>query len=375
MIIKEVKNKKELNRFIRFPWEIYKKYPRWVPPLIREQKRQLSPAHNNFLKESEAQLFLAVNEDNKVLGRIAAIKNVQHLEIYKDNTGFFGFFECIESQEVANALFDKAGEWLSERNLQRMRGPMSFTINEECGLLIDGFEYDPGMGFPYNPPYYEKLINTYGFEKAHDLFAFHFKPEFVTDSFRKKALKAAERVESRDDIRLRAMGSPETIEEDCRILQKIYAEAWEGNWGHLPVDLEDIIKTAKEHNWLIDSRLNWAVEYKGEIAGMINVFPDYAEALRSMNGRLFPFGFINFMLNRRKNKKFRVILMGILKKYRNIGIESLFLKQIDIEYPKLGYNEGEFSWILESNRKVISTIEKVGGKRYKTYRIFDKNLD
>lgn len=370
--IKKINSKKDLNDFICFPWQIYKDYPLWVPPLISEQKKFFNPACNSFFKSSEAELFIARDSSNKILGRIAAVKHQEHLDFNHDDAGFFGFFECVDNQDVADALFDRVAQWLNERELKIMRGPMNFTINDSCGLLIQGFEHEPALDMPYNPPYYEKLISKYGLCKKHDLFAFHFKPEYVADEFRKRVFETASRVENRGGA-LKPMNISNPV-EDAKILQKVYEEAWEGNWGHVPMSEEAFLNVAMENKKLFNPQMCLILKYKGEPAGAFFAFPDYAPAIRSMNGRVFPFGFFNFLIKKKKIKKFRVILLGIFKKFRNLGLESMVLKQMDLEYPKSGFNEGEFSWILESNHKVISTIENIGARKYKTYRIYDKEI-
>jgi len=371
--IEKVNSKKELNSFIRFPWKIYNSCSEWVPPLIHEQKIFFNRYKNPFFKNSEADLFLARNENGKILGRIAAIRHQEHLEIHQDSTGFFGFFECIDDQEVANSLFEKVTQWLKEKGLSRMRGPMNFTINDSCGLLIEGFDFEPAIDLPYNPSYYEKLISNYGLTKTQDLFAFNFKPEYVTEKFRQRVMTTAARLENKD-ICLRPINLEEPL-ADCKVLYKVYEEAWQGNWGHVPIALDTFLAVAREKKKLFNREMCLIIEYKGNPAGAFFAFPDYAPAIRSMNGRIFPFGFLKFYLKSRQISKFRVILLGIFKKYRNLGLESLVLKRMDTVYPQRGYNEAEFSWILESNKKIISTIENLGAKRYKTYRIFDKNLN
>jgi len=372
-MIEKIESQAKVNEFIRFPWRIYRDYPNWVPPLIKEQQEYLDREKNPFFRDSEADLFLARDEYGRVVGRIAAVQYRKHLEMHRDNTGFFVFFECIDDQDMANALFGKVENWLNEKKLTRMRGPMSFTINDDCGLLVAGFEHEPAVGMPYHPPYYEKLFTSYGLSKSQDLYAYLFKPEYVKASFREQVMATAARVEENGGS-LRPVKVGKGSELDCRILQQVYEEAWEGNWGHIPMTVEDFSHFARKNQNLFDPRLCWIIEYQGEPAGMIFAFPDYGPAIKSMNGRVFPFGWLRFMLARRKIRKFRVILLGILRPYQNLGLESLVLKKMDIEYPQSGYVEGEFSWILESNRKVISIIKRIGTRQYKTYRIFDKEI-
>ncbi len=366
--VREVETKKDLKRFIRLPWRIYKGVEQWVPPLLIEEKEQFDKRRHPFYEHGEVKLFLAEKEGDLV-GRIAAIVNHQHNQFYNDRVGFFGFFECIDNHEVAHALFDKAAEFLREHNMTTMRGPMNFSTNEVCGLLIKGYELPPCIMMPYNLPYYADLIHGCGFEKAKDLLAYHLPRE----QFSARLSSLAERLKKRTRVTLRPIVIKELREEIERI-RTIYNSAWEKNWGFVPMTDAEFDHMAKKMKQIVAPRLCTLVEYEGTpVAFMLNL-PDINILLKKINGRLFPFGIFGFMFGLKKMSRIRTITLGVIKEFRNKGIDLLLYHYIYSLCFDMGIMESEISWVLEDNAMMISALEQINAYHYKTYRIYDRPL-
>ena len=362
----ELGNRRQLKTFITFPWKIYRDDPNWVPPLIFDQRRLFTPGKNPYFSHSKAQLFMAFRGEEPV-GRISAHENNQHIQVHKDGTGFFGFFECINDQTVANALFAAASNWLSQRGLKTMRGPLSFSVNDEVGLLIDAFDEPPLIRMTYNPPSYAGLIEGCGFQKIQDLYAYAmFEGEELSESVRGIADSA------REDPKLvvRTM-----VPRDVDRIKKIYTEAWSENWGAVPLTEEEFDRIVGELKLIYDRNLSFIAEYDGEPAGLSLVLPDMNQVLKKAGGRLFPLGLLKILWHKRKISSWRVPIMGVLDKHRTRGIEVvLFCRTYDAAKKKRYYRKCELSWILESNTAAITVLKKLGARRSKTYRLYEKLL-
>lgn len=366
--VREVATKRDLQKFIRLPWMIYKGIEQWVPPLLSEEKKLFDPEHHPFYKHSKVKLFLAEKNGNPV-GRIAGIVNFKHNEFHNDRVGFFGFFECINDQEVASALFDKVAEFLRSQDRDTIRGPMNFSTNETCGLLIEGYELPPFVMMPYNPPYYKELIERYGFSKAKDLYAYCITRESVSQSI----FRLAEGIKQRTGVTLRAFNKRNFLEEVERI-REIYNSAWEKNWGFVPMTDEEFYYMADQMKRIVDPRLCIIGEYKDKPVGFMLNLPNINILLKKMNGRLFPFGVFIWLFGLRKIKEIRTITFGIIKEFRRRGIDILFYSRLYELSQEMGLEIGEFSWILEDNYLMCRGLERANAKRYKTYRIFDYPL-
>lgn len=365
----ELGNKGQLKTFIRFPWKVYEDDPNWVPPLIFDQLQFFNPGKNPYFLHSQAQLFMAYR-DGEPVGRISAHENTRHIEVHKDGAGFFGFFECINDREVAAVLFNAAAGWLREKGYRVMRGPMSFSVHHEVGLLIDAFDQPPVIRMTYNPRYYVDLIEDYGFRKAQDLYAYRLLDQ---EQIPKWVYRVAEFAQEDPALVVRT-GKMKDFEKEKLNIKKVYREAWEENWGAIPLTDEEFEYLAQELKLVLEPNLTFIAEYNGQPVGMSMVLPDLNPALRKANGRLLPFGLIKILLERRKCKGLRMPLMGVLKKYRHMGIDAVFYVRTEEAGRKKGYTHGELSWILESNTAARGVVEKIGAKQYKTYRIYDKPL-
>jgi len=366
--VRPVAGRRDLRRFVRFPWRIYAGNPCWVPPLIGEQRRFLGPAGNPFFRHSRAELFLA-RRGGEVVGRIAAIENRRHLETYGDGTGFFGFFESVDDREVAGALLETAADWVRERGLRRLRGPTSFTINDECGVLLDAFDQPPVILMPYNPPYYPRRIEEQGFLKAQDLYAYRMEaPREMPERLRAARALA----EARGTV-IRQVDLSRFDEELARI-HAIHSAAWAENWGAVPLTWEELRDLGKHLLPVVDPDLVLLAEKAGEPIGVMVSIPDVNQALRHLNGRLFPTGLVKLLWYRRRIDALRVLIMGVLSEYRREAIDAaLYAATVEAAIPK-GYRWGEMSWILESNDSMRRVLERLGTERYKTYRIYEKEL-
>jgi hypothetical protein len=366
----ELGHRRQLKKFIKFSWNIYRDDPNWVPPLIFDQLRFFTPGKNPYLSHSKAQLFMAFRGEEAV-GRISVHENNQHSQVHKDGVGFFGFFECIKDQTVANALFDAASSWLKERGLKTMRGPLSFSMNDEVGLLVDAFDEPPFIRMTYNPPYYASLIEGHGLRKIQDLYAYAM---FESENLPKKLRDIAGFVLEDPKLIVRTMDVRDFKNERERI-RKIYTEAWSENWGAVPLTEEEFDRIVGEFKLIFDRDLSFIAEYDGEPAGLSLVLPDMNQALKKADGRLFPLGLLKILWHKRKISSWRMPVMGVLEEHRMRGIEAVFCcRTYDAAKKNRDYRKCELSWVLESNTAANAVLKKMGARRSKTYRIYEKQL-
>jgi len=364
-----VRTRRDLRRFVRFPWRIYARNAAWIAPLFVERLGFLDRRKNPFFRHSAAELFLA-ERDGEIVGRIAAIENRRHLETYRDGTGFFGFFESIDDPAVSGVLFDEAARWVRARGLVRLRGPASFTINDECGLLLDAFDLPPVVLMSYNPPYYEALIEGCGFRKAQDLFAFRMAvPSAVPPRFAAAARRAAA-----SGVVVRKADFAHIDEEVARI-HRLHSAAWAENWGAVPLTHEEIRALARELLLFADRDLVFLAEHQGEPIGVSVTVPDMNQALRKARGRLLPFGWLRILRQRRKIDAVRVLILGVRRDWRHRGIDAALYARTIEEAHRKRYRWGEMSWILESKEPMLDVLRSFGAERYKTYRIYDLELE
>ena len=376
VVVSRVQSKSDLKAFISLPWQIYRGDKNWVPPLRRSLKNRLDLSKHPFLDSADAALFIA-RRDGRIVGSIAAINNRNHVDFHKEPVGFFGFFECIQDQEVAEALFSHAAEWLKTRKLEIMRGPMSYSTNEECGLLIDGFNRPPVIMMPYNPRYYVDLIERFGFKKTKDLLAYEITDAVALPDQLNRTVRY---IEKRKKIKTRRLNIKKFDREIQRV-KEIYNSAWEGNWGFVPMTDKVIDYMAAELKPIVDPDIVRFAEIEGEAVAFVLSLPDYNQVLKHANGRLFPVGFLKmlwhsgkFLPARNKIDSIRVLTLGIKEKYRRQGIDALLYYYSYVEGKKKGYRRAELSWILEDNTLMNRALENMGAKVYKRYRIYDYPL-
>jgi GNAT superfamily N-acetyltransferase len=356
-----------LNSFILFPFELYKNDPFYSPLLIKDQKIYFSH-ENPFFRHEKVRLYIAL-KDGRVSGRIVSIINYRHLSIHNDKAGFFGFFESINDPEVSEALLRRVADDLKEAGLEVMRGPMNLSTNEECGFLIEGFEEPPMLLTPYNPPYYNDLMKAGGLNKSKDLLA------YITDvpsSLNQKVNRVAEIAEKRG-VTVRKVNM-DRLEDDLLSFKLIYNEAWKNNWGFIPFLDDEIRYMAHQLKSIIVPELMLIAEYKDEPVGFLGLIPDYNVVLRVMKGRLNPLTLLKALFAMRKVKSLRLLLLGIVPKFRNRGVDALLFREGFKEVKKRGFKKVEFSWILEDNLQVQRLVELTGARLYKKFRIYEKRI-
>jgi GNAT superfamily N-acetyltransferase len=371
--ISQVSSRRDRDAFIRFPWRIYRNDPAWVPPLIIERKAFLDRTKHPFYKHGDAALFLA-KLDGEIAGRIMASDDPRYNALHQTNVGCFGLFECIDSHQVAAALFAAAGDWLRARGRSEIMGPIDYSTNYVCGLLIDGFQYPPTILTSHNPPYYAGLIESCGFTKVKDWYAWWFS-EFPApaERLRKIAVARAGKI----GVKIRPI-KVRKIEEEGQRIRTVYNQAWQKNWGFVPFTEAESEHMAKEMKPLIVPQGTLIAEIGDEPVGFVIGVPDINVAFRHINGRLtwfgLPIGLIKLLYYRLKTRTGRLIALGVVEKYRRAGIaEMLVLALMDASF-KRGFT-GELSMTLEDNVMVNRFIEAMGASRYKTYRIYSRPIN
>ncbi len=364
-----VHSKKEQKKFIKLPWKVYKNDPNWVPQLILELKEMMDRKKYPFFEHSEVEFYIA-QKNGETVGRIAAIKNNRHIQVHKENIGFFGFFECINDQEVANKLFDAAANWCREKNLEAIRGPENYSQNDTCGLLVDAFDKSPVILMTYNPPYYQQLIENYGFIKAMDLYAYYLSTE---KKFPERVIKLAEEIKARLNVTIRQINVKDFWNEVEKVKQ-VYNQAWAPNWGFVPLTDNEIKHIAESLKMAIDPEIVYMAEDNGRPVGFSLAVPDMNQALKHANGRLFPFGLFKILWHKRKINGVRVIIMGVIPEYQRRGIDTVFYWETYRHGVAKGYKWGEFSWILDTNTMMNRAAKLIGAHIYKTYRMYQKPI-
>jgi len=370
--IEPVVTQQDLNAFIMFPFELYKSDPYWVPPLISERKTYLNQQKNPFFEHAEVQLFRAVR-GGKTIGTIAAIADELHPKIWNEPVGFFGIFEVIEEYGVADRLLSAAREWLAARGREVMRGPMNLSINDECGLLIDGFDGTPVIMMTYNPPYYQTFLERYGMIKAKDLYAYKvdmagYGPNL--ENLPTSVSRVARIARDRYKVQIRPIVL-KRLEEEVALIKPIYRKAWAKNWGEVPITDGEFDYLVNNLRQVVDPDMTFLAFIDGEAVGCFVTLPDYNQVVHHLNGRLLPFGWAKFLWYKHKITGMRIFIMGVLEEHRLKGITSLFFQEACRVALRKGYQWAEMSWILEDNYKIIRGIETMGGEIYRTYRIYD----
>jgi ribosomal protein S18 acetylase RimI-like enzyme len=370
--VSEVSSHRDRDAFIKFPWQIYTNDPAWVPPLIIERKAFLDRNRHPFYQHGDAALFLARfrSRENEIVGRIMASDDPNYNSLHQSNVGCFGLFECINDPQVAARLFEAASNWLRKKGRTEMMGPIDYSTNYVCGLLIDGFQFPPTILTAHNPPYYRQLIESCGFAKVKDWYAWWFddpaKPVAHLRRF-------AERVH-RDWLVTFRPANLKNIRDESRRLRRIYNQAWQKNWGFVPFTEAEIEFMTSELKPLLVPEFAWIAEIENEPVGFTLCLPDINVALKHLNGRLtrfgLPIGLMKLLFHKRRIRKGRLIALGVVEKYRCAGIaEMLVLHVMEETMVKRGIT-GELSMTLEDNFMINRFLEAIGARRYKTYRIF-----
>jgi GNAT superfamily N-acetyltransferase len=367
--IVKVESRKDLRKFIKFPWEIYKDEPNWVPPLIYDLKAKLNRKKNPFFEHAEMELFLALRND-ETTGRIAAIVDENHNQFHEEKIVFFGLYESLNDLDTAKSLLDNVAAWGKERGMDALRGPVNLSMNDECAFLIEGFDSPPVIMMPYNHPYYLELMEKCGLRKAKDLFAFYMTKDHKTAE---KVQEIAKKIREVTDITLRAL-ERKTVDKEAEKVKFIYNHAWEKNWGFVPWTEKEMSYMISKLKMIADFSLVILAEEKGKPVGFIFGLPNYNEVFKRMNGRITPFGIFKFFFYRKKIKGMRGIVFGVLKEYRMTGLSYLLYSELEKNAQAKGYEWAETSWQLEDNDAINKFIASVGGEVYKKYRIYEKSV-
>jgi GNAT superfamily N-acetyltransferase len=365
-----VQSRADLDRFLEFPYRLYRGDPNWVAPLRIDQKALFDRAKHPFYKHADAQFFLAIDR-GEVVGRIAAIEDRAHNQASGEKLGTFGFWEAFDSQTVADALFSAARRELAARGLTTMRGPMNPSINYECGLLIDGFDSAPAVMTTYNPPYYQGLFERAGLKKARDLFAYRMLSENGPQVISR--LDRAIRVSPPSDIQLRD-GRLARFDQELEIIWNIYSAAWKQNWGASPMSRDEMMRLGRELKPVVIPELAQFAEIGGEPIGFALAIPDANQAIRHAGGSLFPLGLLKILYFKSKIRSVRVVALGVLQQYQKTSAAAQLYSAIIRNSIKLGFKEADCSWILEDNVPMNRSLEFMGATRYKTYRLYEASL-
>ena len=368
-----VSGRRDLDTFIKLPFRLYKDDPNWVPPLLFREKQRFQAKTNPFLQHADAQLFLA-RRNGDVVGRVSAQVDHEHNRFHEERTGFFGFFESEDDPQTATALLDTASDWLRERGMEAARGPLSFSINQEVGLLIDGFDMPPMIMTNHARPYYGPLIEGAGFAKLKDLYAWRYDTETVPP----KARRAVDELRQRPDITIRT-GVMRRFDEEIATILEVFNSAWSENWGFVPVTAAEGRHMGHDLKQIADPKLAIFVEVDGDTAGVVLAAPNFNEAIRDLNGRLFPFGWVKLLWRLKVSgiKTGRLMILGVKKEYRTrkyLAMAYLLCDEVYRNARKQGIQWAEFSWTLEDNSAVNTIIRNVGCEVYKTFRIYEKPL-
>jgi GNAT superfamily N-acetyltransferase len=363
-----VSTPRDRSRFLAFPWSLYRNDPHWIPPLRSDQEELVGYRRHPFYERNQVQTFLARRE-GQVCGRIAAILNRDRIDHCRDPRGFFGFFECVDDQEAADALLGTARAWFAEQGIHRLRGPTNPGINYVWGLLVDGFDSPPTFMMPYNHDYYPRLIEGFGLRKAQDLYAY-WGHRGMMPSNRPRFQPFAEKVIDRYKIRLRPLDRSRFL-ADVEEFLSVYNRALGHVWGFSPMSAGEIRHLAKGLRWLIVPELAIGAEIDGRLVGAVFALPDYNPRIKQIDGRLFPFGFARLLWKKDRIKKVRILAATVLPEYAMMGIGLVLLRALIPKALEWGLEEAEFSWVAESNRFSRGSLEKAGAKLTKTYRVYD----
>jgi GNAT superfamily N-acetyltransferase len=370
--IVDVRTSSERDDFIKFPWQVYKNDPAWVPPLIIERRQFLDRNKHPFYLHGDAALFLA-KRNGEIVGRIMASDDPNYNELHKTNVGCFGLFDSIDDVDVANALCDAAEAWLRRKGRTEIIGPIDYSTNYICGLLIDGFKYPPTVLTAHNPRYYAPLIEACAFQKETDWYAWWFDPRDAPVSRLHRLVNARAR---KTPVKIRSIDLRRLTDESRR-LSAVFNEAWKNNWGFVPLTDAEAEHMAKEMRPIIDPRMTLIAEVDNTPVAFVICVPDINVALRHVGGRLtrfgLPIGLLKLLWYRSKIRKARFVALGVLEKYRRAGIAEMLVLRVLEEGASRGFT-AELSMTLEDNVMVNRFIETMGAKRYKTYRIYRRRI-
>ncbi len=364
---------REATPFIDVLWRVYAGDPHWIPTLRRVQRERLDPGQTPFLRYGQAQLFLA-ERGGVPVGRISAQINPLHDEKWGESAGFFGHFDCMDDPEAASALFEAAESWLRERGAVFSRGPFSFTINDESGCLVEGFDTPPMIAMPHGRRWFPELIEANGYKGVKDLWAYRYPVDAPLGERRQRAW---ERIHEHPRVTVRSFDK-RNLQRDVRIAAEIFNEAWVENWGSLPITEEEADRLAHDLVQFADPELTAFVEIDGDPAAMVISIPNLNECARDIDGRLFPFGWARLLWRlRRRPESGRVMLLGVRQKWRTREFAQLgvmLTAEVHVRGAAKGYRWAELGWVLEDNHLLNHALRRTDAEVYKVYRVYQKPL-
>jgi hypothetical protein len=373
--VRTVEGRPDLRRFLQVPFDIYRDDPNWVAPLQAERIRHLDRRRNPYFHHAEARFFLA-ERDGVAVGRISAQFDQLHLARHQDGAGQFGFLEAIDDAPVFAALVDAAAAWLAERGATRMRGPFSLSINDETGLLIDGFDRPPAVMMGHARPYYGTHLEALGFTKAKDLIAYDYDATLPMPA----AMAAmVDRARRHGELEVRPL-SKRHLDRDLSIIMDIFNDAWADNWGFVPLTEAEIAMLGQTLKALVGADYVAIASWRGEPAAMAVTLPDINRAIRDLGGRLMPLGWarLAWRVFARPPAAVRIPLMGVRKIHQRSATGSALalsvIAGVRDAHLKRGTTRAELSWILEDNLPMRRMIEALGAVAYKTYRVYERAL-
>ena len=368
-------NRALVDRFIKVQWWIHREHQpndHWVPPLLMDRRDYLNEDKNPFFEHATCAFWLAV-KDGVDVGRIAAVHDVDWEKHHGDKVGYFGMFDCPNDPEVSAALLDAASSWLSERGLSSCIGPLDLSTNYMAGVLVEGFDSDPGMQMPYNPPYYAGLLESYGLTKVKDLWQWYLS---TSTPIPEKVVRISEKIRQRNKVVVRPMDLSKWDDEVARVIE-IYNDAWDDNWGFVPVGEKEFRHIATDLKMVVRPELALMAEVDGKPVAFSITIMNINPILKKVNGKLFPFGIFRLLWDLKVRPKVhdcRLIVLGIKEGYRRRGIDSILFVETHRAAGALGWEGGEIGWTLEDNDMVNRAIESMRGEKIKNYRVFGKDL-
>jgi GNAT superfamily N-acetyltransferase len=372
--LRTISSRKEKLEFVRLSWELYKNEPNWVPPLEMDRMRLIDEEKNALYRHARLRLWIA-EKNGKPVGRIGAIVNEANNRLYGDRVGFFGFFESVNDQDVANTLFNAASDWLYSEGMTSVRGPISPSMNDEVGLLVDGFDIPAAVQMPYNPRYYTDLIARAGFRGVKDLFAWNVPyPECMNE----KLVRVTDVLRKRGGITVRQLNMKKYPDEIERI-KKIYNTAWQPNWGFVPMADDEMDQMAYELKQIVDPNYVLFAEKDGETVGFALAVPNINQAFLAGSDippgpRNLPTAIMNLMTKKKQIRQLRIIILGVLPQYQGRGVDALLYREIMERAASKNMTSGEASWVLEDNTQMSRAAQMMNAEPYKRYRIYEKEI-
>jgi len=364
--VTEVRDRSTRRRFVDFPYTFYHDSPHWIPPPRIMERSRFDAAHP-FFEHADMQLFLATDGD-RVVGRIAGIDDHLHNQTHRDNVAAFGFFEA-SSEAAAHRLLAAAEEWARARGRASLRGPLNPSLNETAGLLIDAFDDDPMVLMPYNPPSYTAYVQAAGYRKVKDLLAWII--DLPGEIHTERLTRVVVRVRKRYGLTIRSVDMS-AFESEIRRFVDIYCRAWRNNWGFVEPTSAEVHQMAKELRHLVDRDLVIAAEVDGQMVGCGIALPDLNQTFKGTGGRLLPVA-MRLLARRRIIAQVRVVLFGVIPEYRGTGLAAPLVVEL-LTRVERRYRRAELSWVLEDNALTNGSVRSLGGRVYKTYRVYEKKL-